>query len=180
MKGIRSFMVMLMMPLVTLSVSMDNDEGRVPVAQEPRNIQNQCRVREQQFHFLHHCFGPLPQKATRVLKDLRRYAENDGGDFRVALLGRVRDFLLDEISTALQEIAASRGQHADRAAVLPHAQEFLEIKLEGPYREKNDGQSPYDDPDLLARSTFTYFVGSYLRSSGAVARFVIEQEINFD
>lgn len=178
MKGIQIFIVMLMIPLGTVPTSADNDEMRI--VQRHGNPQNHQHIRTQQFQFLHHCFGPLPQKATRVLKDLRRYAENDGGDFRVALLGRVRDFLLEEACAALQEIAADRGCQVDRAAVLPHAENFLRVKLEGPYREKNDGQCPYADPDLLARGTFTYFVGSHLRSSGSLARFVIEQGIRFD
>jgi len=168
MEGRKKLILMMLLPTVVIAVSDRRIEGNRGV--------------DRKSEFLRHCFGPFPAAGSAErLRELRRNAECEQGDFRVVVLGKVRAFLLDEVCAALQTVASAKGHNVDREAVLPHANRFLELKLEDPFSQKNGNVCIYNvPPDRLPRSVFTYFARSYLVSSKAIERFMDDEGINFD
>ena len=168
MKGIQKLTLMMLLPTITMAVS------------ERENEIERNREIDRKFQFIKHCFGPFPTGGSaQRLRKLRQDAENDGGNFEKAVLARVRAFLLNEVSDTLKTVALKKGYDIEKKDVLDYASRFLELKLETPFSQENNGIFVYEmSPDHLPVSVFTYFVGPYLLST--VKRFVQDEQINFD
>ncbi len=103
-----------------------------------------------------HLFAPIPKDHTQArLAGMRAKVAEDvsnGESFNIAFMKRVREFILAEVTHAVQAVAQVNHIEVDAAQ---YAQAFVKNRL-GAMLDENQ------DPNTLPQFAFTYFVSPYL------------------